>query len=85
MATINFYQNIISTQNQLHILMQVINDMFFRYAVSLATSLDFKSPSDKMEKNKEIITHLEKAIELDPLEPMPYYIKGKWCWGMQDR
>lgn len=51
-------------------------------AISLGITTDYLSTKEKIESGYELKKHIDRALELDPQEPVLHYMKGRWCWGV---
>ncbi|KAG5676227.1 hypothetical protein PVAND_006076 [Polypedilum vanderplanki] len=54
------------------------------YAVALDTISEFNGIKERIMKLKDVKYHMMKAIELNPKEPIPFYIYGLFHFGLAE-
>ncbi|XP_028845762.1 regulator of microtubule dynamics protein 2 isoform X1 [Denticeps clupeoides] len=52
------------------------------YAIMCGLMSDYDSIQNKIKNGYLFKDHLDKAIELDPQNPLSYYLLGRWCYAV---
>ncbi|CAH1793144.1 unnamed protein product [Owenia fusiformis] len=51
-------------------------------AITLGKVGDYESMQDKILNGFKFKEHIERGIEIDPLDPSLHYLLGRWCYGV---
>ncbi|OCT79852.1 hypothetical protein XELAEV_18026663mg [Xenopus laevis] len=54
------------------------------FAIMCGYLSEYESVQDKIKNGYLFIEHLDKAIELDPQDPLQYYLLGRWCSAVEE-
>ncbi|NP_001088016.1 uncharacterized protein LOC494707 [Xenopus laevis] len=52
------------------------------FAIMCGYLSEYESVQDKIKNGYLFKEHLDKAIELDPKDPLQYYLLGRWCYAV---
>ncbi|KAM4771965.1 regulator of microtubule dynamics protein 2 [Rhinophrynus dorsalis] len=52
------------------------------FAIMCGYLSEFESVQDKIKNGYLFKEHLDKAIELNPQDPLQYYLLGRWCYAV---
>ncbi|ESN90487.1 hypothetical protein HELRODRAFT_71234, partial [Helobdella robusta] len=52
------------------------------YAITLGSTNDYESSTNKIKNGYLFKEHIEMSISLNPTDPANHYLLGRWCYGV---